>query len=75
VRRAVLIPAPTYLIGIDERSEQGYIFPLLHGMVGRIASIPTTHALDATNLPRLHAEVEQFWSSRDMRRQSSVFSG
>jgi hypothetical protein len=74
VRRAVLIPAPSYLIGIDERDEDGYIVPLLDGMSGPISSMPTTYPLDCTNLPRLYAEVKQFWASRDMRRKKSVFA-
>jgi hypothetical protein len=74
VRRACLIPAPTYLIGLDEQREIGYILPILEGMADNISSIPTTYPLDCTNLPRLYDEVDQFWSSRDMRMQTSVFS-
>ncbi len=74
VRRACLVPAPTYLIGIEEREEAAYLVPLLEGMTDDIASIPTTYPLDCTNLPRLYAEVEQFWSCRDMRHLTSVFS-
>jgi len=74
VRRFSLIPAPTYLIGIDERSEAAFIVAMLEGMTGRISSIPTTHPLDCNNLPLLYAEVKQFWSNRDMRQRTSVFS-
>jgi hypothetical protein len=74
VRRATLVPAPTYLIGIDERAEAGYILPLLHGMKRAITSMPTAYPLDCTNLPCLYAEVEQFWSSRDMAQTTSVFA-
>ena len=74
VRRTRLIPAPTYLIGIDEPGEVGYIVPILEGMRDDISSIPTTYPLDPTNLLRLYDEVEGFWSSRDMARRSSVFS-
>ena len=74
VRRACLVPAPTYLFGIDERLETAYIVPIVAGMVGDISSIPTIYPLDCKNLARLHDEVEQFWSSRDMRMSSSVFS-
>ncbi len=74
VRRCRLVPAPTYLIGIDEPGEVGYIVPILEGMGDDIASIPTTYPLDPTNLSRLYHEVEHFWSGRDMARRSSVFS-
>jgi hypothetical protein len=74
VRRACSVPAPTYLIGFDEPQEVGYIYPILHGMADDVSSIPTTYPLDSSNLPRLYDEVEQYWSSRDMRMRSSVFS-
>ena len=74
VRRFSLVPAPTYLVGIDEPGEGAYLLPVLEGMKTTISSIPTTYPLDCTNLGRLYGEVKQFWSSRDMTRRSSVFS-
>lgn len=74
VRRAAQVPAPTYLIGVDEQAEEAYIMPILDGMTRALPSIPTTFPLDCTNLPRLYTEVEQFWAGRDMRRRSSVFA-
>jgi hypothetical protein len=74
VRRASLVPAPTYLVGIDENTEGGYLHPILDGMKHDIPSISTAFPLDRTNLPRLHAEVSQFWAGRDMKRQTSAFS-
>lgn len=74
VKRASQVPAPTYLIGIDEGTETGYVFPILDGMKDDVPSISTAFPLDCTNLPRLHAEVEQFWVCRDMKRQTSIFS-
>ena len=73
IRRAVSCPAPTCLIGIDELGDTGYIVPMLDRMTKAISSIPTTYPLDCTNLSRLYDEVEQFWSSRDTRQQTSVF--
>src|SRR5262245_55320105 len=58
IRRASLVPAPTYLVGIDGVGEQAYIVSILEGMTDDIPSIPTTYPLDGTNLPRLYAEVE-----------------
>ncbi len=74
VQRASLVPAPTYLVGIDEPGEAAYIVPILEGMTKTVSSIPTTYPLDCLNLARLYDEVEQFWSSRDMKRHTSVFS-
>lgn len=74
VRRFALVPAPTYLMGIDEPQEIAYCLAILHGMKGPIASLPTAFPLDCTHLPRLYDEVNEFWSGRDMARRSSVFS-
>jgi hypothetical protein len=74
VRRLTLIPAPTYLVGIDEPGEVAYIQAVLEGMTGPLSSMPTAFPLDCGNLPRLHQEVEQFWAGRDMARRHSVFS-
>src|SRR5262249_31636631 len=74
LRRLSLIPAPTYLVGIDEPGEIGYLLAVLEGMSESISSLPTDFPLDRTNLPRLYQEVEQFWASRDMARRQSVFS-
>lgn len=74
LRRAARVPAPTYLVGIDERAETAYLLAVLAGMSGDLASIPTTFPLDRTNLPLLFAEVERYWSERDMTRRASVFS-
>lgn len=74
LRRLSLIPAPTYLVGIDEPGEVGYLLAVLEGMAGTLSSLPTNFPLDGSNLPRLFWEVEQFWAGRDMARRQSVFS-
>ncbi|MBY0230016.1 MAG: DUF4365 domain-containing protein [Gemmataceae bacterium] len=74
LRRAAAVPGPTYLIGVDERGERCYLFPILDGMSDALSSIPTAHPLDCANLPNLHHEVERYWDSRDMRRRVSVFA-
>jgi hypothetical protein len=74
VERFALIPAPAYLVGIDEPGEVGYIQAILTGMKGPISSLSTRFPLDCVNLPRLYEEVEQFWAGRDMARQQSIFS-
>jgi hypothetical protein len=74
VRRFSLVPAPTYLVGIDEPAEIAYCLAILHGMKGPIASLPTAYPLDCTHLARLYDEVNGFWSGRDTARRTSVFS-
>lgn len=74
VQHFALVPAPTYLVGIDEPQEAAYVLAILDGMDQPIASIPTAFPINCTNLPRLYDEVSRFWSDRDMARRSSVFS-
>jgi hypothetical protein len=74
LRRLSQVPAPTYLVGIDEPGEVAYLLAVLEGMSKPISSLPTAFPLDRTNLGRLHQEVEQFWAGRDMARRRSVFS-
>jgi hypothetical protein len=74
VRRMVLYPAPTYVVGIDERWEVGYLLAVHGSMRGPLATLPTTYPLDCANLGRLWDEVKQYWDRRDMVMQESVFS-
>jgi Domain of unknown function (DUF4365) len=74
IPRFSFVPAPTYLVGIDEPQEIAFILAIVEGMTDTISSLPTDFPLDCTNLPRLYAEVEQFWADHDMARRSSVFS-
>ena len=74
VRRLALYPAPTYLVGIDERQAIGYILAILGGMTAPIPSLPVNFVLDAGNLRLLWDEVRQFWRGRDMNMRHSAFS-
>jgi hypothetical protein len=73
VRRFSLIPAPTYLVGIDEVREAGYVLAILPGMAATISSLPTDYPLDSATLPILFREVEQFWAGHDMTGRHSAF--
>jgi Domain of unknown function (DUF4365) len=74
VGRFSRVPAPTYLVGIDEPRELAYILAVIEGMTDALPSLPTDFPLDGMNLPRLYDEVNQFWAGHDMARRSSVFS-
>jgi len=39
-----------------------------------LASIPIRYPLDAANLAKLWAEVDGYWTKRDMTLKKSVFS-
>jgi hypothetical protein len=60
----VAYPAPTYVIGIDEESGDGFLVAATAGGSRRYSSLPTTHDLrQPQTLLDLHAEVFQFWQA------------
>jgi hypothetical protein len=62
--RMVAIPAPTYLIGVDVRSEISYIVAAHHRRSSRVSSITREYPLrnDAVRTG-LYQEVESFWTA------------
>jgi hypothetical protein len=75
VRRLLRYPAPTYVVGIDEPTEKGFIVSVHGTRAKAISSLTSKYPLDCGNLRRLWEEVRAFWEGRDMVRRSSVFSG
>ncbi len=73
IDRMLAYPAPTYVVGIDERNEQAYIASVNGTAMGRISGLPTTYPLNTTNLPLLWHEVEKFWRSKNMILKNSKF--
>jgi hypothetical protein len=73
VRRLIHYPAPTYIVGIDEREEKGYIVSGNQRTHLRVSSLSTQFPLDCMNLERLWNEVRDFWQQRDMKLLNSVF--
>jgi hypothetical protein len=74
MRRLRLYPAPTYIIGIDERTEVGYISAADQHSPNRLTSLSTQFLVNCENLERLWHEVREYWRQRDMRLPRSVFS-
>lgn len=74
MHRLRLYPAPTYIIGIDERAERGYIISANAESPSNISSLPTTFPLNCQNLALLWNEVKLFWEYRDMQLSNSVFT-
>lgn len=74
VRRMALYPAPTYVVGIDDRRRVGYILSIRSDMRGPIQTLPTDHLLTCANLGRLWEEVKNFWETCDMTMSKSVFT-
>ena len=67
-------PAPTYVVGVDEMQEKGYITSANAGSPDVLASLPTTFELNCANLERLWHEVREYWRQRDVDLTDSVFS-
>jgi hypothetical protein len=61
MRRLAAYPAPTYIVGIDERSERGYILSANGERLTGFSSMSTRFPLDGDVLAALHAEVEAYW--------------
>lgn len=74
MHRLVNYPAPTYIIGVDERDEMGYIVSANAGSPIRFSSLPTFFPLTCNTLARLWAEVRTFWEQRDMTLTGSAFA-
>ena len=63
IKLLVRYPAPTYILGIEERTEQGFIFAVTPGMMKALSSLPTRHQLTIPTLQALYDEVLQFWQT------------
>lgn len=60
------MPAPTYLIGIDETKEKGYIVSTNEDPFKAVNNIPTTYPLNKNNLVKLWKEVKEFWNNSNI---------
>jgi hypothetical protein len=74
LRRLIAYPAPTYIVGVDERQETGYFVAACDPMPNRLASLATTFPLTLATLEALWQEVHDFWHQRDMRFRGSRFA-
>lgn len=74
VARMALYPAPTYVVGIDERREVGYIVSVCEDDRGPISGLPTHFPLNCDNLRLLWDEVRAYWARRGKGMKRSVFS-
>jgi hypothetical protein len=66
-------PAPTYVVGIDERGEAGYIVSANGECLERVSSLSTEYPLNERNLNLLWEEVNDFWLKVNVSLDSSQF--
>ena len=72
VDRMVAWKAPSYVVGIDEPNQTGYLLSVNEPR-DHVASLIATHQIDGGVLGRLAGEVQQYWSSRNMMLTGSQF--
>jgi hypothetical protein len=70
----VKYPAPTYVVGVDERAETAYVVAVYGAMKKKISSLNTAHPLNCTTLTLLWDEVKQYWKDKDMTQKVSQFT-
>jgi hypothetical protein len=66
-------PAPTYIVGIDELEEVGYIVSANGERRGWMSSLSTHFPIDRRNRRLLWNEVRAFWLRRRSPRLASAF--
>ena len=73
VRELVLCPAPTYIAGIDDEQEIGYLVSASETNLTALSSLSTSHRIDDGNCMRLRQEVIHFWQQRPQSEFVSLF--
>jgi hypothetical protein len=73
VQRMIASPVPTYLVGIDEPQEMGYLLSMNEPKQAGLGGLPAKHLLDCDNLEKLWQEVHGFWATRNMVLAGSHF--
>lgn len=67
-------PAPTYIVGIDEVAETGYILSVGKRSRRELSSLPTRYALDEANRKILWQEVKAYWGNQQRGQGKSNFT-
>lgn len=73
MRKLALYPAPTYVVGIDDIREEGYIVSANGEWLRRLPSFPTEFPINEANQDILWEEVRGFWTTGSRRRLASNF--
>lgn len=73
MKRLAAYPAPTYVIGIDEQGEQGYIVSANGESKTGFSSLCTDYPLSPNVLALLWDEVKAYWTSPDYANFRSIF--
>lgn len=74
IQGLITYPAPTYIVGIDEIQEQGYIISANGENPGSLSSLSTEFPINTDTRDRLWQEVHNFWRRYDRNQFTSNFS-
>lgn len=73
MQKLASLPAPTYLVGLDDINENGYIISANGEYEENIPSLSTEHPLNQYTQDILWAEVKNYWEGFGTFRISSHF--
>ena len=74
VRRLTAFPAPTYLVGVDDKKRTGYICSIQEPRSMGVSRIPYEFELTEANLLKLKEEVLMFWRAQNKVAMHSSFT-
>jgi hypothetical protein len=74
VREIASYPAPTYIVGIDEIKERGYIVSANGENLRSLTSLSTRFPINKRNREALWKEVRSFWSENSTAVDNSRFA-
>ncbi len=57
------LPAPSYVIGIDEKDKKGFIISANGLTIKSINALPTKYPINEENIKKLWNEVKDFWEN------------
>lgn len=57
------LPAPSYVIGIDEQEKKGFIISANGVTIKAINTLPTIYPINEENIKKLWNEVKDFWEN------------
>jgi len=73
VTRLIALPAPTYVVGVDEVNEATYIVSANGRYTRGLSSLSTRFPLNQSNQELLFQEVSRFWNRFDPWQLDSLF--
>jgi hypothetical protein len=74
IRRLAGHPAPTYIVGVDDVQERGYVVSANGEHATSLSSMTTEHPVNEATRQALWEEVRAFWAAREQHENVSMFT-